>query len=184
MASAVLVILFFFMMFRYLKEQKAQERRIATQRDLPREQLLPRHYKSFVEVENTLWTTTEEAQRSKWDSGMIRLRPRETGLVRNYVQGLQKDFAQANRIFSVVIGRSPTAEILIQMERHRLKIELPYYALYAVVRMYLWRNRVSMKELRLLTEYVSTIAYEVRSILGTLEELGRVEFVEALLKES
>jgi hypothetical protein len=182
MFSAILVTLLFLAFVYFLVEQHAQERRIATQRDLPREQLLPRHYKSFVELENTLWTTSEEAQRSKWDSGRIRLRPRETELVRNYVQGLRKDFVQANRIFSVVIGRSPTAEILIQMERHRLKIELPYYALYAVVCIHLCRNRVSMKELRLLTEYVSTIAYEVRSILSTLEELGRVEFVETLLR--
>lgn len=184
MASAILVILFFFLMFRYLKEQKAQERRIATQRDLPREQLLPQHYKSFVEVENRLWAATEEGERSKWDTGSIRLPPRDTQFVRDYVQGLRKDFAQANRIFSVVIGRSPSAEILIQMERHRLKIELPYYGLCTVVRLRLWVNRVSMKELRLLTEFVSTLAYEVRHILGVLEGEGRVEFVETLLRKS
>jgi hypothetical protein len=184
MASLILVIVFLFLMFLFLKQQKAQERRIATQRDLPREQLLPRHYKSFVEVENRLWTATEEGERSKWDTGSIRLRPPEAKFVRDYVQGLRKDFAQANRIFSVVIGRSPSAEILIQMERHRLKIELPYCALCAVVRLRLWTNRVSMKELRLLTEFVSTMAYEVRSILGVFEREGRVEFVETLLRRS
>lgn len=184
MASAILVILFLFEMFRYLKEQKAQERRIATQRDLPREQLLPRHYKSFVEVENRLWAATEEGERPKWNTGSIRLRAREAQFVLHYVRGLRHDFAQANRIFSVVIGRSPTAEILMQMERHRLKIELPYYGLCAVVRLRLWANRVSMKELRLLTEFVSTMAYEVRHILGVLEGRGRVEFVETLLRRS
>jgi hypothetical protein len=184
MASVTLVIVFLLLMFLYLKEQRAQERRIATQRDLPREQLLPRHYKSFVEVENRLWAATEEGERSEWDTGSVRLRPGEARFVRDYVQGLRRDFAQANRIFSVVIGRSPSAEILMQMERHRLKIELPYLALCSVVRLRLWMNRVSMKELRLLTEFVSTMAYEVRHILGVLEGEGRVEFVETLLRKS
>jgi hypothetical protein len=184
MVSSIFLIVFLFLMFLFLKQQKAQERRIATQHDLPREQLLPRHYKSFVELENKLWAATEEGERSKWDTGSIRLRPPEAKFVRDYVRGLRSDFAQANRIFSVVIGCSPRAEILIEMERHRLKIEFPYGVLCAVVRLRLWTNRVSMKELRLLTEFVSTMAYEVRSILGVLEGEGRVEFVETLLRKS
>lgn len=184
MASAILVLAFLFLLFLYLKGQRAQERRIETQRDLPREQLLPRHYKSFVEMENRLWAATVEGERSKWDNGSIRLRPAEVQLVRDYIEGLQKDFAQANRTFSVVIGRSPSAEILMQMEGHRLRIELPYYSLRAVVRLGLWVNRVSMKQLRLLTELVSTMAYEVRHIVGVLEGEGRFELVETLLRKS
>ena len=41
-----------------------------------------------------------------------------------------------------------------------------------------------MKELRLLTDFVSTMAYEVRSMLKVFEQSGRVEFVETLLRKS
>src|SRR6266567_3260215 len=184
MMSAIFATLLFLALIYFLIEQHAQERRIATQQDVPREELLPRHYKSFVEVENRLWAATEERERPRWDTGTIRLRQPEAEIVRDYVRGLQKDFARANRIFSVVIGRSPSAEILIQMERHRLKTELPYYALRVLVCLRLWMNRVSMKELRLLTDFVSTMAYEVRSMLKVFEQSGRVEFVETLLRKS
>lgn len=184
MFPAFLAILLLFSLVVYLKEQKAQQRRAETQRDLPREQLLPRHYKSFVEVENKLWAAASENDRSaKWSAGSLRLQTTEAQLVREYVQGLRQDFAQANRIFSVVIGRSPSAEILTQMEAHRLKIEFPYGLLCALVRFRLWTNRVSVTELRRLTEVVATMAYEVRSMLNVLELSGHADFVEALLRK-
>ncbi len=116
MVPPILTIVFLFLLFRFIKQQWDQRRRIETQNDLPREQLLPRHYKTFVEVENQLWAATEENERSRWNSRTIRLRHREAQLVRNYVQGLRNDFEQANRIFSVVIGRAPSSEVLVQME--------------------------------------------------------------------
>lgn len=184
MAFAFLVFIFLFLMFRYLKEEKARVRRIAVQQEMPREELLPRHYKSFVEIEKKLWAATEESGRAKWDTRKLKLRPPELRLVREYVEGLRKDFAQANRIFSIVIGRSPNTETLMQLERHRLKIELPYYALCTVVRLHLWMDRVSMKELRRLTDLVASIAYEVRTMLNVFEQSGRLELVETLLRKS
>jgi hypothetical protein len=184
MLSAFLAILLLLSIVIYLKKQKAQERRAATQRDLPREQLLPRHYKSFVEVENKLWGAAEESERStKWNTGEIKLRTAEAQLVREYVKGLGQDFAQGNRIFSVVIARSTNAKILKELETHRMKIEFPYYALCALVRLRLWTDRVSLRELRRLTEVVATMAYEVRSMVNTLEQAGHDEFVEALLRK-
>jgi hypothetical protein len=184
MLSAFLAIILFLSAVIYLKEQKAQQHRAATQRDLPRELLLPRHYKSFVEVEKKLWAAAEESERSaQWDIGKIRLRATEAQLVREYVQGLRQDFAQGNRIFSVVIGRSPNVRILKELEAHRLKIEFPYYALCLLVRLRLWTHRVSLRELRRLTEVVSTMAYEVRSMVNVFEQSGHVDFVEALLRK-
>lgn len=166
----------------FLKEQKAQQRRAATQRDLPRELLLPRHYKSFVEVENKLWAAAEGSERSKWNTGRIRLRGAEAQIVREYVRGLRQDFAQGNRIFSVLIGHSPDAKIFKELEVQRLKIAFPYRALSVLVRSRLLTDRVSMKELRQLTDAVATMAFEVRSMVNTLERLGHVDFVESLLR--
>jgi hypothetical protein len=182
MVSVFLATFLLFTMIVYLRGQKAQQRRIATQRDLPREALLPRHYKSFVEVENKLWAATEETERRRWDTGSVRLRPPEAQLVRAYVQGLRRDFAQANRIFSVVIGRSPDVATLKQMEVHRLKLELPYHGACMLVRFRLWTHRVSLTELRQLTDLVATMAHEVRSMLNVLEQAGHTEFVEALIR--
>jgi hypothetical protein len=182
MFSAILTIVLLLTTLLYLREQKAQARRIATQRDVPREQLLPRHYKSFVKLENRLWAATGTAERASWDWGNIRLPRAEGRLVRDYVQGLRDDFSKADRIFSVVIGRSPNAEILRHMEAHRMKLVFPYYVLCTVVRLRLWTDRVSLKELRRLTEVIAAMAYEVRLILNVIEREGRVDFVEALLR--
>lgn len=184
MLSAFVATLLLLSIVIYLKEQKAQQHRAATQRDLPRELLLPRHYKSFVEVENKLWAATEESERSaKWDTGTIRLRVAEAQLVREYVHGLRQDFAQGNRIFSVVIGRSPDANILKELEAHRLKIEFPYYALCLLVRFRLRTDRVSPTELRRLTQLVAALAHDVRSMVDVFEQAGRADFVEALLRK-
>jgi hypothetical protein len=184
MVSAILAILLFYAIIAILREDKARERRIVAQRDLPREQLLPRHYKSFVDIEKRLWEATEDSQRTAdWDRTKIKLRPADLLVVREYVQGLREDFAQGNRIFSVVIGRSPDEKILTQLEGHRMKLEFPYYASLALVRFRLQMDRVSPRELQRLTQAVATMAYEVRSIVDLFEREGRSDFVESLLRE-
>lgn len=184
MVSAFLASLLLLTIIVYLNQQQAQQRRAAVQRNLPRELLLPRHYKSFVEVENKLWAATDDSERSaRWETGSIRLGTSEAPLVREYVRGLRQDFAQGNRIFSVVIGCSPDARILAQMEAHRMRIEFPFYALCVLVRFRLWTDRVSLNELRRLNELVATMAYEVRSMINVLEEGGHADFVEALLRK-
>jgi hypothetical protein len=168
----------------FLRGQKVQQRRVARQQDLPREQLLPRHYKSFTEIENELWGATEERDRSaEWDVARIRLRPTELQLVRAYVQGLREDFKVGNRICGVVIIHSPEAKILTQLEWQRLKIKFSYYSWYLLIRCRLWAGRISPLELRQLTEVVATLAYEVRSMLNAFEQSGNADFVESILKD-
>ncbi len=184
MLSAILAILLLFAVIALLRDDKARERRRAIQRDMPREQLLPRHYKSFVDIEKKLWEATEASQRTAdWERTRIKLRGVECHLVRDYVEGLREDFAQGNRIFSVVIGRSSDEQILKQLEWHRMKIEFPYYASLALVRFRLRMDRVSPRDLQRLTQAVATMAYEVRSILQVFERRGHGDFVESLLRE-
>src|SRR5258708_31762644 len=117
MVYVVLAIVLLYERVALLREQKARQRRLETQRAWPREQLLPRHYKSFVEVENKLWAATAEGARTaKWDTTPIELRVAEAQLVREYVHGLKKDFDIGNRIFAVVISRSPEVRILRQLD--------------------------------------------------------------------
>jgi hypothetical protein len=184
MTSAILAILLLYAVIALLREDQARERRIVMQRDLPREQLLPRHYKSFVEIENKLWAATEGDQRTScWDNTSIKLRAAESQAVREYVYGLREDFAQGNRIFSVVIGRSPEERILKQMDWHRIKIEFRYYTSLVLVGFRLRIDRVSPRELRQLTQAVATMAYEVRSIVEFFEREGRSDLVESVLRE-
>src|SRR5437660_363487 len=144
MFSAILAVLFIFAVIALLREEKARERRKASQRDLPREQLLPRHYKSSVDIEKKLWEAAEPGQRTPdWEKTRIKLRGAELQVVRDYIKGLREDFAQGNRIFSVVIGRSPDAQILKQLEWHRIKIEFRYYTSLVMVRFRLRMDRVS-----------------------------------------
>jgi len=183
MLSVLLAIALLYVTFAYLKEQKARERRIETQRDLPREQLLPHHYKSFVEIENKLWAATAEGARSaKWDATTIKLRAAEAQLLRGYVRGLKEDFEVGNRIFAVVISHSPEVRILRQLEWQRVKIEFPYYNWRILIRFRLWTGRITLIELKQLTQVVATLAYEVRRMLNTIEQEGHTDAVESLLR--
>jgi hypothetical protein len=185
MFSLVLAGALLYLTFAYLKQQKARERRVATQRDLPHEQLLPHHYKSFVEIENKLWAATAEGARAaEWDATRIRLRSTELQLVLEYVQGLQKDFEVGDRIFAVVISHSPEVKMLRQLEWQRIKIGFPYHTWHAWICSRLWMGEVSPGELRRLTEIVSTLAYEIRRMLNVFEQGGHVDLVEYLLRES
>src|SRR6266446_2652530 len=121
MVSAILAILLFYAVIATFREDKARERRKATQRDLPRERLLPRHYKSFVEIERKLWDATQDSQRTAdWDRRKIKLRPAELQVVKEYVCGLQKDFEIGNRIFAIVVSQSPEVTIFRQLEWQRI----------------------------------------------------------------
>src|SRR6266478_2882643 len=127
MLSLILAGALLYITFVYLKQQNARERRMEAQSDLPREQLLPHHYKSFVEVENKLWAATAEGARTaNWDTARIELRAAEALLVREYVHGLKKDFEIGNRIFAVVISCAPEVRVLRRLEWQRVKIEFPY----------------------------------------------------------
>ncbi len=184
MLSLILAGALLYITFVYLKQQNARERRMETQRDLPREQLLPHHYTSFVEVENKLWAATAEGARTaNWDTARIKLRNAELQLVCEYVQGLQEDFAIGNRIFAVVIGHSAEVKMLRQLEWQRIKIEFPYYVWHRLICFRLWMGQVSPRELRRLTEIVATLAYEVRSMLNVFERGGNVDFVDYLVRK-
>src|SRR5258708_15323865 len=146
MVYVVLAIVLLYATVALLREQKARQRRLETQRDTPREQLLPRHYKSFVEVENKLWAATaENARTAEWDTTRIKLRAAELQLVREYVQGLQEDFEIGNRIFAVIVSHSPEVKAFRQLEWHRIKVEFPYYNWRTLIRFRLWTKRISPK---------------------------------------
>jgi hypothetical protein len=182
--STILAILLLDVVIRLLREDKARERRVVMQRDLPRELLLPRHYKSFVDIEKRLWAATEDSRRGAgWERTKIKLPAVELEAIRQYVRGLKEDFVRGNRIFAVVISHSHDEQILKQMEWHRIKIEFQYYKSLVSVGFRLRLDRVSPLELQRLTQAVATMAYEVRSMVQVLESQGRGEFVEALLRE-
>lgn len=185
MFSLILAGALLYATFAYLRQQQARERRVAAQRDLPRELLLPHHYKSFVEIEAKLRVATAEGVRTaEWDTARIKLGAAELQLVRDYVRGLKKDFEVGNRIFAVVMGHSPEVKMLRQLEWQRIKIEFPYHTWHAWICFRLWMGQVSPRELRRLTEIVSTLAYEVRRMLNVFEQGGHVDLVEYLVRKS
>jgi hypothetical protein len=181
--SAFLGILLLLGISALLRQHAIQQQRTATQRNLPRELLLPRHYKSYVEVENQLWAATRGKERSaEWVSTRIKLRAPELSLVRQYVRGLRTDFTQGNRTFSALISRAPDAKTLKELEFRRIKMEVSYYVSYFLVRIRLLRDRVSPTELQRLTQSVASLAYELRSMLSILEKQGHIDFLESLLR--
>jgi hypothetical protein len=189
MVSVVLSLLFSViccvLMVRFWFHQKAQERRIATQKDFPRERLVPRHYKSFTEVEYKLWAAAREQERAGvWDNVRFRPQQPEFQIVREYVRGLREDFRRAFNIYGQVIIRCPEMKIFAMIEWQRVKIEFAYCRWCALAWLRLRTVGISIQDLRQLTEIVATLAYHARKMLTALESSGNTEFVDSILRQS
>jgi len=185
MGFALFTLLLAVMMVQFLRQQKALARRTALQRELPREQLVPRHYKSFTDVEKRLWEAVEEQKRSgTWDETRFTQQEPEFQIVREYVRGLREDFQRGHRIFGQVIIHSPEMKLFAHLEWERLKIEFSYYRWRALLWFRLRTVGISIRELRRLTEIVAALAYRVRTMLNALEGTGNLEFVDSVLRRS
>jgi hypothetical protein len=185
MASIFLVVLLAILLVFFLRTQRDIERRIALQRNTPRDQLVPRHYKSFTQVEATLWAAVQEHKRlMTWEE--VRFGPREPEfrIVRDYIGSVREDFRRGHRIYGQVIIHSPELKIFAELEWHRMKIEFAYYRWCALAWLRLRTVGISIHDLRQLTEIVATLAFRVRSMLSTFENSGNVEFVDSILRQS
>src|SRR6266481_2365335 len=173
MASIFLVVLLAISLIHFLRIQRDIERRIASQRNTPRDQLVPRHYKSFTEVERTLWEDVR-----------FKGREPEFQIVQDYLRRVREDFRRGHRIYGQVIIHSPELKIFAELEWHRMKIEFAYYGWCALAWLRFRTIGISIHDLRQLTEIVATLAYRVRSMLQTFENSGNVEFVDSILRQS
>jgi hypothetical protein len=185
MLSVILTILLALALIRFLRSQREIERRISSQKNTPREQLVPRHYKSFTQVESALWSAVQEHKRSMtWEEVRFKAREREFEMVRDYIDDVRDDFRRGHRIYGQVIIHSPELKMFAPLEWQRVKIELAYYKWCALAWLRLNTVGISIQDLRKLTEIVTTLAYHVRSMLNTLENSGHAEFVDSILRQS
>jgi hypothetical protein len=185
MASIFLVVLLAIALIQFLRTQRDSERRMASQRNTPRDQLVPRHYKSFTEVEKTLWEAVQQQKHSTvWEDVRFKGREPEFQIVQDYLCRVREDFRRGHRIYGQVIIHSPELKIFAELEWHRMKIEFAYYCWCALVWLRLRTVGISVHDLRRLTEIVATLAYRVRSMLQTFENSGNVEFVDSILRQS
>jgi hypothetical protein len=184
MVSIVLVILLALSLISFLRRQQDIERRIASQRNTPREQLFPRHYKSFTEVEKTLCAAVQREKHSTtWEDMRFKREP-EFQIVQDYVRRVREDFRRGHRIFGQVIIHSPEMTLFARLEWQRVKIEFAYYQWCALAWLRLRTIGISVHELRQLTEIVATLAYRVRLMLNRFENSGNVEFADWILRQS
>jgi hypothetical protein len=185
MGNVAFAIALFVLLTLFLHKQKAQSRRITAQRDLQREQLVPRHYKSFTAVENELWRATNDLRQGRaWDGVRFGLRQHEFDILKDYLCGLREDFQQGDRIFGRVIVHAPEIELFARLEMERCRIEVSFYVWYALALVRLRTTGVSVRELRHVTEIVATLAHRVRAMLTALESSGSVDVVDSILKNS
>jgi len=185
MVSIVVVILLAISLIVFLRQQKDIARRIASQRDVPRENLVPRHYKSFTEVEKTLWAAVQKQKRSTaWEDVRFKRSEPEFQIVRDYLRGVREDFSRGHRIFGQVIIHSPEMNLFAQLEWQRVKSEVAYYRWCASAWLRLQTGGISIDDLRQLTEIVATLAYRVRTMLTAFEKSGNLEFVDSILRQS
>jgi hypothetical protein len=185
MEPAALAIVLLALLVLFLRQQKAQSRRIVAQRNLPRELLVPRHYKSFTALENELWQATHDLYKGRaWDAVRFGLRRQEFEILNDYLRGLREDFQRGHRIFGQVIVHSPEIELFAHLESERCRIEASFYLWYALACVRLRTSGITMRELRRLTEIIANLAYRVRTMLAALESSGSLEVVDSILKNS
>jgi hypothetical protein len=183
MGIATLAIVLFLLLVLFLRQQDAQARRVVAQKDIPRDQLVPYHYKSFTTIEDELFNATRTfCEARSWDTLKFGHRPNEFELLHTYLRGLRQDFQQGHRIFGQVISRAPEMEMFAQLEAERCRIEVSFYIWYSIACLRLRTSGVSMEELRHLTGIVATLAHRVRVFLRILEQTAGVESVDAILK--
>src|SRR5258708_2371471 len=181
MASIFLVVLLAIALIQFLWTQRDIERRMASQRNTPRDQLVPRHYKSFTEVEKTLWEAVQQQKGlTAWEDVRFRGREPEFQIVQDYLRRVREDFRRGHRIYGQVIIHSPELKIFAELEWHRMKIEFAYYGWCALMWFRLRTVGISIHELRQLTEIVATLAFRVRSMLNTFENSVNVKFVDSI----
>ena len=158
--------------------ERRDHRRMALEMNLPREHRLPRHYRSFAEIENKLWVAMDESGPiNDWQSAKLSLSPSEVRLVREYLRRLWEDFDRGNRAYSAVLRHAPEMSILVPLEWQRLRIKVSFCLWYFVITVRLRMRSVSMTELRRLTDIIATLAYRVRTMLATLERSGNADLV-------
>ncbi len=185
MVSIFLVVLLTISLVQFLRVQRDIERRKASQQNTPRDRLVPRHYKSFTEVEKTLWEAVQQQKRSTaWEDVRFKGRQPEFQIVQDYVRRVREDFRRGHRIFGQVIIHSPEMKLFAQLEWQRVKIEVVYYKWCVLAWLRLRTVGISIHELRQLTEIVATLAFRVRSMLNTFENSGNVKFVDSILRQS
>src|ERR1700730_2935133 len=98
MGPTAIAIVLFATLVLFLHQQKAHSRRIIAQRDLPRDQLVPHHYKSFTAIENELWQATSNLYQGRaWDGVRFGHRQHEFEIVKNYLYGLRQGFQKRDR---------------------------------------------------------------------------------------
>jgi hypothetical protein len=185
METAALGIVLLVSLILFLRQQKAQTRRIIAQQDVPCDQLVPRHYKSFTVIETDLWKATNDLREARaWDAVRFGHHLHDFEILHNYLRGLRQDFQQGNRIFGRVISHSPEMEMFAQLEAERCRIEVSFYIWYALACFRLRTSGISIKELRHLTQIIATLAHRVRIFLNTLEHSGGLDAVDSILKNS
>jgi hypothetical protein len=185
MASVFVTVLLAVSLIHFLRSQKDVERRIASQRNTPRDKLFPRHYKSFTQVESALWAAVQEHKRlMTWEEVRFKAREPEFRIVRDYIGSVRDDFRRGHRIYGQVIIHSPKLKIFAELEWHRMKIEFAYYRWCALTWLRLRSVGISVHDLRRLTGIVATLAYRIRSMLNMFEKSGNVEFVDSILRQS
>jgi len=164
--------------------EKSERKRIDSESHVPLEQRIPRNYKDLQSIESQLWSAEEHKRMNTWENTSLRLRQTELKVVADYLKGLRDDFKRGNSIFSAVILHSPNVKILRKLEWQRLRLSFTFWLWFMAISVRLLTNSISVKELRRLTDVVATLAYQLRTLLATLEEAGEGEFVKSLLKRS
>jgi hypothetical protein len=185
MGNILLAFLLACAMVYFLRTQHDIRRRIAAQKNAPKEELIPRHYKSFTEVEGKLWAAVQERKQGG-DFEQTRFKMREPGfkVIRDYVAGVRDDFRRAHNIWGQIVIHCPEGKLFAQLEWERVKIEFAYYGWWVLSGLRLRTVGISIGDLRRLTEIVANFSYRVRKQLSVFEQGGHGDFVDSILRQS
>lgn len=170
--------------FALLQRERSEKRRLDSDKNLDIYEHLPRHYRNLSGVEARLSMAEEYRLFHNWEAAKLNIRESEGSLVAEFLRGLRDDFRQGNRIFLAVILHSPEGRIVGRLEWERLQLQISFFFWYWLISARLRMKCVSVHELRRLTDVVATLAYKVRQTLALMEESGKAECVQSILRSS
>ena len=170
--TALLLAIAFFGVLWGLQRSRGRAPRVSQSPiDLKMENFLPRHYRYFPQVRQTL-SISDEEYLNRWaphDVAQMAHRERRA-VARKFLAGLKEDFSNLERLGRMVATLSPV--ISAEQETERITLSVKFRLLYAMVWLRLSTGRAPLAQIEQLTGLVGRLATRMEEAMSAVSALS------------
>jgi hypothetical protein len=139
----------------------------------------PRHFRYFRQIRQALSASDAEYLRQNAPKFVAKQALRERrGVALGFLKGLHEDFYNLARLGRVVAALSP--EISHRQEAERLRLNLKFQILYAIVWLRLYTGYLPVEQLERLTGLVSRLSARMDEAMAEISAQAAGQFPEKL----